>query len=385
MRTIAVALLLACAAVAARAQAWIGTSSGVIETASIGDDRWVPVAKLPAALKAGMHVRAGGGASATVVFSDHSRLRLAGGSELVVDEIGPKGFDLKLQEGSVEAFAERAPKPRLRLRTPTAYLSAAGAEYSVEISPLRDTQVVVYDGAATVRLQNGETAELGPEKDHRSLLVIAGRPLRLLPHPREDGSKRPASAAAPKVEREWPDCLHGKNGALRGDIEEVAACQRGQRARLAKTGDLTLDDSAELRAHQQEELREFARAHGWLTAASEGEAAAADDGDTASAVSVDGSGTVGGAYLGGIDESLAKSLRGMGFDPTGGGADARLSAQDQALLQQLRTAGPGGGAGGQVSPAMLNALFQALLGGPVGGTPKASAPKSAAPAPADDR
>lgn len=376
MRTLALALLLACAAVAARAQAWIGTSSGVIETASLGDDRWVPVAKLPAALKPGMHVRAGGGASATVVFSDHSRLRLAGGSELVVDEVGPKDFDLKLQEGSLEAFAERAPQPRLRLRTPTAYLSAAGAEYSVEVSPLRDTQVVVYDGAATVRLQNGESAELGPQKDHRSLLVIAGRPLRLLPHPREDAPKRSAAAAA-KVEREWPDCLHGKNGALRSDIEEVAACQRAQRARLAKSGDLTLDDSADLRAHQQEELRQFARAHGWLPAAADGEAVAEATGD-------DGAPQDGVSVVPAGDE-FAKALASLRATPqTADGADLQLPPQAQAMLKQLQSGGAGGAGGGQVSPAMLNALFQALLGGPIGGAPKAAVPKAAAHVPAAD-
>ena len=368
------AALLACAA-PARAQAWIGTSSGVIETASVGEDRWTPVGKLPLALKAGMHVRAGGSASATVVLADHSRLRLAGGSELVVDEVGPKGYDLKLQSGALEAFAEKAPQPRLRLRTPTAFVSGAGAEYALEISPLRDTQVVVYDGAATVRLQNGESEVLGPDKDHRSLLVMAGRPLRLLPHPREDAPAKKTASAAPA--REWPDCLHGANGALRPDIELVAACQRSQRARLAKKGDLTLEDSADLRGHQQEELREYARAHGWLPAGADGDAApeAAPGEETASAVSVDGSGSSSG-YITGIDDSLAKSLKGMGFDPTGGGVTGQLSAQDRALLQQLRSTGPGGGSGGggggQVSPAQLNALFQALLGAGGGRAPAAS-------------
>lgn len=373
MGPLALAVLLLAPAAPVLAQAWIGTSSGTIETASVGDDRWTPVAKLPLALTAGMHVRAGGGASATVVLADHSRLRLAGGSELVVDEVGAKGYEFKLSEGALEAFIEKADKPRVRLRTPTAFVAAAGAEYAVEISPLRDTQVVVYDGAATVRLQNGESEELGPAKDHRSLLVMAGRPLRLLPHPREDGpAKKSATASASAAPaREWPDCLHGKNGALRPDIELVAACQRRERARLLKKGDLSLDDSSDLRGHQQEELREYARAHGWLPASADGEAPPeepAADGETASASAAGtggGGGGTAGPYITGIDDSLAKSLQGMGFDPTGGGTSGQLSAQDRALLNQLRSTGANGGGagGGQVSPAQLNALFQALLGG----------------------
>lgn len=349
MRPLALVALALLIAPRASAQAWVGASSGTVETAALGEDRWTPLTRFPALLKAGAHVRTGADATATVIFADHARLRLTGGSELALDEAGPRGEAVKLQSGALEAFAPAASEPRLRVRTPTAALAARSAEFSVEISPLRDTQVVAADGAVQVTLQDGEKTVLGSGQDYRSLLVMAGRPLRLLPHPREDGAavKRTAAAAADKPARQWPGCLHGKNGALRPEIEQVAACQRRVRAKLGASGDLTLEDSADLRAFQQEELRAYARAKGWMPAALDGapEPDQADDGQTAAAAP-------------GADADFAQALAQLrATPPPADGTDPQLPPQAQDLIKQLQNGG------GQVTPGALNYLFQALLGG----------------------
>jgi len=359
-RALAASALLLCAR-SASAQAWVASSSGTVETATLGEDRWTPLTRLPAPVKDGTHVRTGAGATAAIALGGRDRLRLGGGSELALDEVGARAAAVKLQTGALEAFAEKGARPPLRVRTPTAQVVARGAEFSVEISPLRDTQVVVDDGVVAVRLPNGETAELGEGREFRSLLVVAGRPLRLLPHPREEaGAKTAAKDAAP---REWPDCLHGKNGVLRPELGDVAACQRRLRAKLAKSGELTLDGSADLRAHQQEELRQYARVRGWLP----DDAPPEQDDETAAART---------AGAGGSGDELAKALAELRATPqTGGSADLQLPPEAQSLLQQLQ----GGGGGGQVSPAAMNSLIQALLGGPSAATGAAPAPAPKAP------
>lgn len=377
-------------------QAWLGASSGTVEGAMLGEDRWKPLGHGASPLTLGMHVRTAPNGSATIVFADKSRVKLGHGTELILDEFAPRSSAVKLQNGSLEAFAQPSTQPSLRVRTPTAFVSASGAEFSADVSALKDTQLVAYGGVITVRLQNGESAQYGEGKDYRSVMVVAGRPLRLLPHPREDaGTKSTAVAGAATVfnkavvTHEWPDCLHQQNGALRPAIEEVSACQHRVHDKLAKSGNLTLEDSADLRTHQQEELREYARAHGWMPAALEGEPEAAEGGETASedgsgaaAASAGGGGDATG-LIPGIDPALAKSLQGMGFDPTtagglAGGANGQLSQKDQALLKQLQSSGAGGSGGGQVSPGALNMLFQSLLDGHSSGT-GAAKPQNGAP------
>lgn len=377
MRPLALAGLILLTVSRASAQAWVGTSSGTLETAALGEDRWTPLTKFPAVLKDGAHVRTGEGATATVVFADHARLRLGPGTELALDEAGARASEAKLQSGSLEAFVPSSPRPRFRLRTPTASLSAQGAEFSAEVSALRDTQIVVADGAVQVVLQNGEKTALGAGQDFRSLLVMSGRPLRLLPHPREEGAaagKRAAAKPEEKAAREWPDCLHGKNGALRPEIEQVAACQRRARTKLSSAGDLTLDDSADLRHHQQEELREYARAKGWMPAALDGEPERAETEQTAQAA---------GSGAAGTDADFAQALSQLRATPqTADGADLQLPPQAQDLIKQLQNGG------GRVTPGAMNYLFQALLGGQAIGPNTAKSmgrPAPGAEKPAEDQ
>jgi hypothetical protein len=360
----------------------------------LGEDRWKTLGHGASPLTLGMHIRTAPNGSATIVFADKSRVKLGHGTELVLDEFSARSSSIKLQNGSLEAYAQPSTQPSLRVRTPTAYASASGAEFSADVSALKDTQLVVYGGVVTVRLQNGESAQYGEGKEYRSVMVVAGRPLRLLPHPREDaGTKSTAVAGAATVfnkavvTHEWPDCLHQKNGALRQAIEDVSACQHRVHDKLAKSGNLTLEDSADLRTFQQEELREYARAHGWMPAALESDGDASEGGETASAD--ENGGGAGAAASGdsaglipGIDPALAKSLQGMGFDPTAagglaGGANGQLSEKDQALLKQLQSSA-GGSGGGQVSPAALNMLFQSLLDGHAGSS-NAAKPSSGSP------
>ncbi len=356
-RALAALALLLCARPAS-AQAWLGASTGTVEAAMVGQDHWTPLGRGVVPLGVGTHVRTAPDGTATLVFADHSRLRLDHGTEVSLDELGPKGSAVKLQNGALEAFAAKAAAPSLRLRTATAFASASDAEFSLGVSALKDTEVVVYGGVVTVRLQNGQSARFGEGQEFRSVLVVAGRALSLLPHPREDAgskTKAAASAASAAVARDWPDCLHKKNGAIRDAIEDVAECQRRQRARLSKGGELTLEASSELRSHQQEELRGYARAKGWMPAGVDGEPDPAPSAETAS---------------GETAEAGTQAEAELGAAPGAGGA--LLSEKDQALLKQLQSGG------GQVNPGALNMLFQALLEGN-GLAPKAAGRPDPAP------
>jgi len=317
------ALALLLAAPPAFSQAKIAAVEGKVEVAPGGVKVWIAVAaEPPYVLKNGDKVRTSDKGTAKIVFSDKSRVELEPGSTFVLEKADKSSAAMRLDGGILQAWVAKGLSRHFRVTTPAAVATARGTEFRAEVTATGDAQLEVNDGVVGVRLKDGEETELGTDRPFRSLLVIPGRSLAMLPHPREDagGSKTPPGMT---------DCLHAANGALRKSIEDIEACQSA-----ALKGPLSSSDAAMLREHDRQELRRFLIMTG---AISNGEVAPAEE---------------------------AQSGTGDSPVPSAPGPDGRdVAAEHAALLKELgvdETAAPGSGPLGALTPDKVKYLQNVL-------------------------
>ncbi|MFI5347772.1 MAG: FecR domain-containing protein, partial [Elusimicrobiota bacterium] len=262
------ALILFLCVSGAYAQARIDSVEGKVEVAPGGINLWIAVSTPPYVLKNGDRVRTAEKAKAKISFPDKSRVELGADARFGVEKVAKGEAALKLDAGVLDAFVAKGLSKHFRVTTPTAVATAHGTEFRVDVSPTKDTQVEVNDGVVGVKLKNGEETELGADRPFRSLLVLSGRPMAMLPHPNEDAGGRKSDASA-------VDCLHSANGALRKSVEAIEACQNQAHK---KAGPLSTSDEAALREHNRQEIARFLNTTGIM----DGPAPAADDGSDAS-------------------------------------------------------------------------------------------------------
>lgn len=350
----ALAVLL-CAA-SAHAQARLDSADGKVEVSPAGMNGAWMAAKPPYALKNGDRVRTGSDGSATLFFPDRTKVALGPDSAFAVEKADKKDAVVKLDAGGLHAWVTKAMSRHFRVRSPSAVAAVRGTEFTVDVTATQDTQIVVDEGVVAVRIKSGEQTELGNGRSYRSLLVIPGRPLSLLPHPREDGNKKDKKSA-----KKGPDCLHDANGALKSSVEAIEACQQSARAKKAKNGPLSSSDAAELRAHDRDEIKRFLELTGQLPT---GEDASGQADAKPQAAEAD-------PAAGETDPDVLalRRLIGEGEDKD---SSPSFSQADVAKLQQALAKQPGGGDptvqaalgqaqnGGQVSPEVLKTLLNAL-------------------------
>ena len=263
-------VLVALTASSALAQARIDAVEGKVEVAPAGMKVWIAVSSPPYSMKEGDRVRTAPGASASIVFPDNSRVQLTAESAFTAERIRKGDAAMRLDAGTLHAWVTKALSRHFRVTTSAAVAQARGTAFGVEVTLTKDTQVEVDEGVVAVTLKNGEETTLGTGCAFRSLLVVPGRPLGLLPHPHEDaGGKKSAR-------KKSVDCLHAPNGALRGSVEEIEACQ--ERAR-AKAGVLSPAEELALREQAREEIKRFLTATGELPGGEADPGQAADGGD----------------------------------------------------------------------------------------------------------
>jgi hypothetical protein len=265
------ALAVVFAAPSVFAQAAITAVEGKVEVAPGGINAWIAVtASPPYKLKNGDRVRTSDKGTAKIVFPDKSHIELEPGSAFSVEKADKASASLKLDGGELQAWVAKGLSRHFRVTTPSATATAKGTEFRVEVLATQDTQVEVNDGVVVVKLKNGEETELGTDRPYRSLLVIPGRALVMLPHPRED-------AGGAKSTAEMTDCLHGPNGAARKSVEAIEACQGA-----AHKNALSSADAAALREHERQEIKRFLTMTGALPSGAEAPAEEAAPAETAS-------------------------------------------------------------------------------------------------------
>lgn len=255
-RLAAVAAISLMSVSAAFGQAKIDSTAGKVEVSPAGMPAWIPAGP-SYQLKEGDRVRTAEGASAKVTLADRSQVELESGTSVSFQKLKKTETSVNLDAGSVKGSAGRS-SGRLNITTPSGTANSHGANYHVSVTPTQDTQVEVDDGVVDVKLKNGEHTELGSDRGYRSLLVVPGRSLGLLPHPRED------APSAKKGSAKRTDCLHEANGALRGSVEEIEACQGKARSRRRS---VSSSEDASLREHERGEIKKFLQASGELPAA----------------------------------------------------------------------------------------------------------------------
>lgn len=338
------------AAATASAQAKIEAADGGVRVSPAGMKVWIAVSTPPYTLKDGDRIRSDKGASVAISFPDHSRAQLAEESSLTVAKVTKTEAALTLEQGVLKSWVSKGLSRHYRVTTPSALVTVHGTEFSVQVTPTRDTQVEVDKGEVAVKIKSGEEAILGPDLSYRSLLVIPGRTMALLPHPREE-------RVAAKSSRKMTDCLHKPNGALRGSVEEIEACQNAGRDK-----DLTPSEARALREHQRAELRLYLQATGVLPSGGDADATAADGGTGEAA-------SDGGRDRGAETAALMKE---MGLpEPAASGPLAGLSPDKIKMLQDAMTKqgtnpavqaafGKAIGGKGQLSTGELQSLIQSL-------------------------
>jgi hypothetical protein len=348
-----VLLCLPALAPAAGAQAVIEAVDGTVTVAPAGMKARLTVTKPPYALKAGDQVRTEKGASAALSFPDHSRAQLGEESDLSVDKTAAPGAAFTLDAGVLKSWLTNGLSRRYRVATPTAVVEH-GTQFSVQVTPTQDTQVEVDRGAASVRIKNGERTVLGPDQAYRSLLVLPGRSLSLLPHPREEG-------LSAKKFRRMRDCLHKPNGALRGSVEEIEACQNADRDKR----DQSPAEARLVREHERAELRVYLQATGVLPVGGDDRAQAADDsaGQGAESAASDGRNKAAESdalmkELGLSDATTASPLAGMSPEKIKALQAAMAAQGSDPALQNAFSQVAGGKK--QLSPAQMNSLLQSL-------------------------
>lgn len=324
------------AAPAAFAQAKIEAVEGGVRVSPSGMKVWIAVSTPPYALKNGDRIRTDKGAAAALEFPDHSRARLEEESSLTVSKVAKTDAALALNEGVLKSWVSKGLARHYRVTTPTALVTVHGTEFSVKVTPTRDTQVEVDKGVVAVKIKSGEETTLGPDLSYRSLLVIPGRTMALLPHPREE-------RVAEKSSRKMPDCLHKPSGALRATIEDIEACQNAERD---KSG-LTPAEARALRDHQRAELKLFLTANGMMPAGGGGDDAQASE-----------SGSDGANAGGGRDKAAenAALMKEMGLsDGQPSSPLANMSPQQAKMLQETMAK--------QGSNPLIQAAFGKVLDG----------------------
>lgn len=314
-------LAVLCAPLAAFGQTRIDAAEGKVEVSPSGLRIWLPVTSPPYTMKDGDRVRTADGATASIVLPDNSRVQIASGSELTAESVGKKEASLRLDSGGLRAWVAKGLSKHFRVDTPSASAYARGTQFGVEVTATRDTQVEVDEGVVAVRLKSGEETELGQDRPYRSLLVIPGRPLSLLPHPHEDAGGR-------KSARRPADCLHGANGAMRASVEQIEACQARSRAQRAKSAPLSESEKAADREHDRAEIKRFLQASGELP--------------------------------GGTDEDLGQTVD--GGDPAPGSGVRDVGAETSSLMKELGLPdSAGAGPLASLPPAKIKALQDAMV------------------------
>lgn len=342
-------VLVAWSASSALAQARIDAVEGKVEVAPAGMKIWIAVTKPPYAMKEGDRVRTAPGASASVVFPDNSRVQLTNEAAFTAEKIRKGDAAMRLDAGTLRAWVTKALSRHFRVTTAVATAQARGTAFGVEVTPTKDTQVEVDEGVVAVKLKDGEETTLGTGCAFRSLLVLPGRPLGLLPHPRED-------AGGKKSARKSVDCLHAPNGALRGSVEEIEACQ--ERAR-AKAGALSPAEELALREQARDEIKRFLTATGELPG---GEAdQPADGGDT----QADGGGKRDTAAETASLMKEAGLSDGAGASPLASMSPEKIKMLQDALARQhaspaIQAAFSKAAGGGQLSSDELQGLLKGL-------------------------
>ncbi|MDE2512202.1 MAG: FecR domain-containing protein [Elusimicrobia bacterium] len=329
---------------AAFGQATVDSVDGKVEVAPGGLKVWVAV-KPPYVLKNGDRVRTAPKASAKISFPDKSRVELGGDAVFGVVKVVKGDAALSLDRGVIKAEVTKAAKPHFRVTTPDAVATVHGTKFRLEVTYTRDTQVEVDEGVVAVKLEDGEVTELGPERPYRSLLVLPHRSLAMLPHPHEDaGGRKSAPGDA--------DCLHRPNGALRRSVEAIETCQDQVRAKLEKSGPLSVAEAAHLREHDREEIRRFLTTTGVLDVPVPPDEQAEAPGGEGPAVPVAASGTRGadGHDVAAEHDALMKEL-GLQDNPQSGALGALTPEKIQILQSALAKQG--------ASPAIQAALSKA--------------------------
>jgi len=333
-------VLVALSASSALAQARIDAVEGKVEVAPAGMKIWIAVSKPPYAMKEGDRVRTAPGASASIVFPDNSRVQLTDEAAFTAEKIRKGDAAMRLDAGTLHAWVTKALSRHFRVATAVATAQARGTAFAVEVTPTKDTQVEVDEGVVAVKLKNGEETALGTGCAFRSLLVLPGRPLGLLPHPREDnGGKKSAR-------KKSVDCLHAPNGALRGSVEEIEACQKRARA---KAGALSPAEELALREQAREEIKRFLTATGELPG---GEADPPADG---------GDGQADGAGQRDTAAETASLMKEAGLPDSAGASP--LSSMSPEKIKMLQDAL----ARQHASPAIQAAFSKAAGGGQLSG------------------
>jgi hypothetical protein len=241
------------AAAPAAAPARIASVAGRVELAPSATDVWETVTKTPRPLTEGDRLRTAEGASAQILLGDKSRLDIGESAKFCLLRAAPRDAAVSLDLGAVHALITKALSRHFQIKTPSAVASVRGTEFDVSVRATKDTQIEVADGVVGVQLKNGEKTELGPAREFSSLLVIPGRALSLLPHPREGSRKTGAR-----------DCLHDASGHLVASIDAVEACQaRAQK----KNGPASESKARTLREANTAELKRYLELTGSMPAA----------------------------------------------------------------------------------------------------------------------
>jgi hypothetical protein len=216
------------------------TPGGTVLVLRAGAKAWT-AAKGPVTLGDGDAVRVDAG-SAALAFSGGGRADLSSGARASVS-----GGTLRLESGRLDSSGAR-----LTVRTPAATAAASGASLSLEVTRDRTTRVVVQDGVAAVTDAAGETARLGSGQDFRSLMVIPGWPMKMLPHPDEKARPAPVASAPAAEDAAVSDAAAGAEAAAAASGENPLddATRTGQLIHVSDQ-DLQALDPGSRRAVQQ--------------------------------------------------------------------------------------------------------------------------------------
>lgn len=193
---------------------------GLVQIQSVGFGPWRAIQQTPRTLSSGEKIRTGPAGTATLIFSDGSRLQLEGDSSLILESLTGQRRLLRLVLGTA-VLDERGAKTRLITPTAVGAVRESGAKFRVGVLSGGRTTIQLFQGLLGVEDNRGHQVLLHPRESIRVDVRGMAIPRRL-----PTGSQMRKASAAGLVRREMgydaardARIAHGLVEIRRGELE----------------------------------------------------------------------------------------------------------------------------------------------------------------------
>ena len=170
--------------------------TGLVQVQGVGFGPWRVISRVPRTLSSGEKIRTGPGGSATLIFSDGSRLDLEDDASLILESVTGKRRLLRLVLGTA-VLDERGTGTRLITPTAVAAVRESGASFRASVLAGGRTSFQLFQGLVGVEDNRGHQVLLRPRESLRVDLRGMAVPRRL-----PTGSQMRKSDAVRQLRRE---------------------------------------------------------------------------------------------------------------------------------------------------------------------------------------